>query len=397
MFQNMKVDVIYYKTNTDFEMEFNLCGCCRMRLLTDKTPDRKTMVHSLARAVSRSKIIIIVGSLFGDSGSITSVAEAIGSKLTVTNNKTYGIKSDDEINIISGSTPLVSNDGIFGGCIIESGPQTMILLSDNKAVRKNIMQSLIHPYIEELYANELKERVAHANNSITDAVPESAETEDEFVLDSDILDAEETTETDVELSTQIVTDDEETESEGSEEELSTEYVTHDENSEFEENEEDDNLHTEFVTEPSTENNEEPITHEDPNLLSEISEPDDADDEEIVVSTGMVFNVDDTSSSSDEPYIEPDMPKILVEENEGIEIPDITELIETDERDKDYLSEDESPIEIKKGFSLNLPILILTVLLLLTIAILCYCIFFIPSQNGTTAVQFVKETFNTLLG
>ena len=38
----MKVDVIYYKTNTDFEMEFNLCGCCRMRLLTDKAPDRKT-------------------------------------------------------------------------------------------------------------------------------------------------------------------------------------------------------------------------------------------------------------------------------------------------------------------------------------------------------------------
>ena len=52
MFQNVKVDIIYYKTNTDFEMEFNLCGCCRMRLLTDKSPDRKTAVHSLARAVS---------------------------------------------------------------------------------------------------------------------------------------------------------------------------------------------------------------------------------------------------------------------------------------------------------------------------------------------------------
>ena len=40
MFQNLKVDVIYYKTNSDFEMEFNLCGCCRMRLLSDKTPDK---------------------------------------------------------------------------------------------------------------------------------------------------------------------------------------------------------------------------------------------------------------------------------------------------------------------------------------------------------------------
>ena len=39
MFQNVKVDIIYYDTSTDFELEFNLCGCCRMRLLTDKTDD----------------------------------------------------------------------------------------------------------------------------------------------------------------------------------------------------------------------------------------------------------------------------------------------------------------------------------------------------------------------
>ena len=139
MFQNMKTDIIYYKTNTDFEMEFNLCGCCRMRLLTDKTPDRKTMVHSLARAVSRSQIIIIVGSLFGKSGSIAAIAEAIGSKLVVADNKTYGIKSTDEIEILETSTPLVTPDGIFGGCIIESGPQTMILLSENKSIRKTIL------------------------------------------------------------------------------------------------------------------------------------------------------------------------------------------------------------------------------------------------------------------
>ena len=47
MLQNIKVDIIYYKTATDFEMEFNLCGCCRMRLLTDKAPDRRSMVQNL--------------------------------------------------------------------------------------------------------------------------------------------------------------------------------------------------------------------------------------------------------------------------------------------------------------------------------------------------------------
>ena len=96
MLQNIKVDIIYYNTNTDFEMEFNLCGCCRMRLLTDKVPDKKTMVHSLARAVSRSRVIIIVGNLFGESGVTEIAAKAIGGNVSLADNKTYGISGDED-------------------------------------------------------------------------------------------------------------------------------------------------------------------------------------------------------------------------------------------------------------------------------------------------------------
>lgn len=156
MFQNMKVDVIYYKTNTDFEMEFNLCGCCRMRLLTDKAPDRKTTVYALSRSVARSKIIITVGPLFGEDGVISTIASAIGSRLVVADNSKYAINSTSEIKIIDGSVPLVTSDGFFGGLIIEKGQQTMILLSESKSVRKTVMQELIHPYIAEIYAEELK-------------------------------------------------------------------------------------------------------------------------------------------------------------------------------------------------------------------------------------------------
>lgn len=156
MFQNMKVDVIYYKTNTDFEMEFNLCGCCRMRLLTDKAPDRKTTVYALSRSVARSKIIITVGPLFGEDGVISTIASAIGSRLVVADNSKYAINSTSEIKIIDGSVPLVTSDGFFGGLIIEKGRQTMILLSESKSVRKTVMQELIHPYIAEIYAEELK-------------------------------------------------------------------------------------------------------------------------------------------------------------------------------------------------------------------------------------------------
>ena len=144
MFQNIKVDIIYYNTATDFEMEFNLSGCCRMRLLTDKSPDRKTLVNHLVRAVSRSRIIMITGALFGEEGLLNTCSQAINRPLVKADIKQYGINSEQEIEVLKDSIPLVSTDGIFGGCIVEQGPQTLILLSENKDIRKNIMQTLIY-------------------------------------------------------------------------------------------------------------------------------------------------------------------------------------------------------------------------------------------------------------
>ncbi len=150
MLQNLKVDIVYYKMETDFEMEFNLGGCCRMRLLTDKAEEKKDYLNMLSRAVQRSRIIISCGLLFTQNGIINITAHSIGKGLETVNKDEYGIKSNDEIQIIGGSTPLVTPDGIFGGCIIESGPQTIILLSESKSVRKTIMKNLIHPYIEDI-------------------------------------------------------------------------------------------------------------------------------------------------------------------------------------------------------------------------------------------------------
>lgn len=178
MFQNVKVDIIYYDTSTDFELEFNLCGCCRMRLLTDKTDDQKLFLHMMARSVSRSRIIILTGKLFGDDGIINLTANAISKSIVAADNKLYGISSDDNIEIIEGSIPLVTPEGYFGGCIIESGPQSMVLLSDNKNIRKSIMNTLIHPYIEEMSAIALKEKAEEARTVSNMAIiEETNETE----------------------------------------------------------------------------------------------------------------------------------------------------------------------------------------------------------------------------
>lgn len=151
MIGNIKVDVVYFSKSSDFEMEFNLCGCCRMRLLTEKGDStKKTFVENLAVAANRSRIIIACGPIEGEGNIIETTATAIKAPITQVNNKDFGIASETPAEIITGALPLVSSSGVFGGCVIESGPQSIILISDDKAVRKNLMKNLIHPYIEEL-------------------------------------------------------------------------------------------------------------------------------------------------------------------------------------------------------------------------------------------------------
>ncbi len=198
MLQNLRLDIIYYMTSSDFEMEFNLNGCCRMRLLSNKTDSKKSFVTALARAVSRSRIIIACGPLFSDDGLIKTVATAINAGTAVCDNKTFGINSDDVIEIINGSLPLVTADGYFGGCIIESGPQTIILLTENKAFRKSIMQNLIHPYIEEMsYISEGGKATADTQTEcmpetveVTDAAPYITESDEEYAQEPEEPEAE---------------------------------------------------------------------------------------------------------------------------------------------------------------------------------------------------------------
>ena len=190
MIYNLRSDIIYYKTNSDFELEFNLCGCCRMRLLTDKPSNKKAFVHSLARAVSRSRVILIAGPLFGEESTVKTVAQALGTETEITNNSEFNIATDDEIEIIKNSIPLVSDDGLFGGCIIESGPQTMILLTDNKTLRKKLMKALIHPYIAELYAAEstTKDTLSADAEVIETNEPEPIIETNGLILDDEISD-----------------------------------------------------------------------------------------------------------------------------------------------------------------------------------------------------------------
>ena len=337
MFQNIKVDVIYYKTPTDFEMEFNLSGCCRMRLLTDKAPDRKVLVNQMVRAVSRSRIIIVSGALFGEDSIIETCAKAIGKPLAEIDNSQFGIDSDENILIIKDSVPLVSKEGIFGGCIIEQGPQTLILLTENKSIRKGIMQNLIHPYIKEIVAAELVEKEEIAEEPV-----------------------EETTEEPVE--------------EMFEETADTEEEISDEAEEIAEETKED---TEEIPEPANQL----IADDEDDDIQMVETPDEPQDD--------YRAAEDISDL----YVESGKKKKLFKKKKY----DYNDHDLENDFEEDITDQYEEDTPKKSGKGLNISIIILSVVLLLVVAVLCYCIFVVPQSEGVSAGAYLKETFNTLLG
>ncbi len=437
MLQNLKVDIIYHLTNSDFEMEFNMCGCCRMRLLSDKTADRKTLIAALSRAVGRSRIIIACGPLFSADGLIATVATAIGSKTVPVDNAAYGINGGDTIDIIAGSTPLVTSDGYFGGCIIESGPQTIILLTENKALRKSIMQNLIHPYIEEMSMLPIKEKtapqevepepIAETEKQIEEKTPENSveqalEVEQNAVqgfvpatvqiLNEDLPEQEEQVEVsddagDEAISQEDIVDEDTTEADA-QEDIGDDAV--DEQSDTFDEEisdteeampESEDLETE-----SAEQESEAVVDTDNSFIGEpqtvapvleyIADIDAADEREIP----FVFDEeekkqmqelsDKMSDAYGSMYIEPERVKHSHTDKYA------ASYTPTEENDS-FLS-DADYVSYKKGYhrkNLNVPIIILAVVLLLIVGVLGFFLFLQPRLQGVDTVGYLREIFDTV--
>ncbi len=305
MFENFKTDIIYYNTATDFELEFNLCGCCRMRLFNNKCSDKKSLLLSLSRAVSRSRVTIITAPLFSEENIMKTVASAIGSKTEIINNAEFHIASDSEITVIKGSLPLVTEDGIFGGCIIESGPQSLIILTDNKAVRKTIMKNLLHQYIAEVSLRH--------DNSNEELITEDNEPDEEaFENQEAIEEADEQA---------LILDN--TEADDTEEEPETE----------------DNLL--FIETDSYNNSSSDYDSENKALYT---------------------NIDDNTALDEDGYY-----------------------------DDEYYTEEREA----KPSAFNIWLLVISIVLLLALAVLCYCIFYVPTKAGISPSVYLTEIFDTM--
>lgn len=148
MIRNIKIDIIYYNSQKDFEFEFTLCAACRMRLLTDIATDNNSLLLSLSRSVSRSQIIILYSDLTDNF--IKTIADAIGYNTEELDYDTYGITFYENRASIENAIPLVTKEGRFGGLILESGPQSLIFISSDKAISKEIMKSYVYQYIKDV-------------------------------------------------------------------------------------------------------------------------------------------------------------------------------------------------------------------------------------------------------
>lgn len=383
MLYNLRSDIIYYKSGSDFELEFNLCGCCRMRLLTDKPSNKKTFVHSLARAVSRSRVILITGPLFGEDNTIEIVAQALGTTTEVVNNNAYNIASDDEIEIIKGSLPLVSDDGSFGGCIIESGPQTMILLTDNKTLRKSIMSNLIHPYISELYAAEMQgnNKAAISAEAASPILEETEEvTETELVVGPAKNFEKPVEEADDNFSLVLESDEEK-------------WINSDLQPEDIIIESTETQVAEYA--PVNDINIEDLFPSSP----ELEEPARTIDEKIDEANIVLDNEEYINGDLPEEY-EKNFDNLIInseiEEEQPVKHSNPNNEFRFLDDEGEIIGERETIFENRKS-GLSIATIIFTVILLLAIITLCFCIFTASTNEGMVPSEYIRNVWQTLFG
>ncbi len=417
MLYNLRSEILYYKSSSDFELEFNLCGCCRMRLLTDKPTNKKAFVYSLARAVSRSRIILIAGPIFGEENTIEIVAQALGTETEIVNNESYNISSDEEISIIKGSIPLVASDGAFGGCIIESGPQTMILLTDNRTLRKTLMSNLIHPYITDLYTAELKNNAA-TGESNDDTPGNVLLSDDGIIMDDPNEDAIQTT---------LKTNDDicaeelimETEPDPEQEIRAEELVYQTEPEEYEENiaivlpTEEELLKHDITADDIfidvTDSNDENYQPKKDITIDDLIPTTPDFEENIDVISDKMGTIDVIIDNENKEVLNREIPKEYETIFEDLFTHDDSTIDQTPtilnsndykfqffDDDGEVLGERETIFENRKP-GIHVATIIVTVILLLCIAVLCYILFTASSSADMNPVEYIQNIWQTVFG
>lgn len=182
---DIRLEIIYYKVPSDFEMEFNL-ACSykyKARTLTCRTHSPQEFVSVLSRAVSRNRVIMAVGKLDGELELCDLIAKATAHPLYAADKTQYNITDTEDFLIPEGAMPLLTSRGCAAGCLLENSAQSIILLTENKALRDAVMKDLVSPYLTDL-----------ANHPAQNPEQNSAEQETVITVEEPAVENEDTAE-----------------------------------------------------------------------------------------------------------------------------------------------------------------------------------------------------------
>lgn len=150
MVPDLTLEVIYFNQPTDFKMEFELCGSCNVRFLSACAKSRSEFLTALSKSVVRSRAIITVGSFNPLDGDFLPkiISKAAGYVLKPVDKAQLSIINSGEFSLPETAIPLVTAEGVLGGAVLENSDQTIIMLSDERALRHTLVSDLVCPYLK---------------------------------------------------------------------------------------------------------------------------------------------------------------------------------------------------------------------------------------------------------
>ncbi len=157
MIPDLTLEVIYYNQPTDFKMEFELCGSCNVRFLSNTAKNRSEFLSSLGKSVIRSRAIIALGSFNPlDSEYLPKiVARAIGYTLKPVDKEVFKISTSGDVILPETAMPLIDASGAVAGCLLESNDQAIILLTSDRDLRHRVVSDLVCPYLKDFSNKKL--------------------------------------------------------------------------------------------------------------------------------------------------------------------------------------------------------------------------------------------------
>ena len=91
MANDVKIEILYYKTNSDISLEFGIRGNYPIRLLSAVCDSSESFLRNLKRALQRSEIIITVGGYNGGIYLPSLIAKAVATSCISPNYKTKAV------------------------------------------------------------------------------------------------------------------------------------------------------------------------------------------------------------------------------------------------------------------------------------------------------------------